>query len=401
MNILLDTIPMLEVDPYDHMEYLGHGAYGYVDKVRDKQASNPKAEVVDGETVPTRVYARKVVRISSSRDRESLLRSVLNEFKILNRLDHRHIVRVVQMYQWKNCLSITMKQVAESNLADYLQSVDELIDGLEKDVRMSAMQAWPGCLIQAIDYLHEMKVKHKDLKPANILIMLGSVLIADFGVSKDLIDEETTASFGASGDVGTLMYYAPEIIAENQRRGRAADIYAMGCIFLEISTVLLAPKGSLRRWSLHREYGGSRHYSKCGPQILQWIRYLWGLYAFHLRFCRTVKEPFNDIIYYGTTPADAAFLMLDPNPKTRITARQMVGLIQLKDSDFQQSFKRRSCSSCRTLPDAPNPNLPIHSIYKLGKDLDYPLIADSALQTEAAPNWEAAKRLWLQSHMWW
>lgn len=397
----IPTIPVFEVDPYEHVEYLGHGAYGYVDKVRDKQTSNPNTTVLDRGIVLTKVYARKVVRISSSRDRESLLRSVVNEFKILDRLNHRHIVRVTQMYQWKNCLSIIMKQVAESNLSNYLQSVDEMDDGLEKDVRKSAMQAWPGCLIQAIDYLHEMKVKHKDLKPANILIMLGSVLIADFGISKDLIDEETTASLGSSGDVGTLMYCAPEVMAENHRRGRAADIYAMGCIFLEISTVLLVPKGGLRRWSLHREYGGSRRYSECGPQILQWIRYLWGLYASHLHFCRIIMEPFNDIIYYGTTPADAAFLMLDPNPKTRITARQMVGLIQLKGSDFQQSFKRRSCSSCRTLPDAPNPNLPIHSIYKPGNDLNYPLNAESALQTEAAPNWEAAKRLWLQSHMWW
>lgn len=56
------------------------------------------------------------------------------------------------------------------------------------------LKACPGCLIQAIDCLHQMRVKHRDLTPANLLIMGDQILIADFGVSKDLIDEETTAS---------------------------------------------------------------------------------------------------------------------------------------------------------------------------------------------------------------
>jgi serine/threonine protein kinase len=39
-----------------------------------------------------------------------------------------------------------------------------------------------------------MEIKHKNLKLANILIMGYQVLIADFGLSKDLVDEETTTS---------------------------------------------------------------------------------------------------------------------------------------------------------------------------------------------------------------
>ena len=108
-----------------------------------------------------------------------------------------------------------------------------------------------------------MKVKHRDLKPANILIMDGRVLITDFGISKDLIDQDTTASLNNSaGAIGTKMYCAPEVLLENGRRGRAADIYSMGCIFLEMSTVLLGPKGSLKKWSLHRELRRFTHLFK-------------------------------------------------------------------------------------------------------------------------------------------
>ena len=49
----------------------------------------------------------------------------------------------------------------------------------------------------------------------------------------------------------------------------------------------------------------------------------------------------------------------------------------------------------------PNPNLPIHSQYKDGIDLNYPLNPEEALGTEVAVSWEEAKRLWLRSHMWW
>jgi hypothetical protein len=39
------------------------------------------------------------------------------------------------------------------------------------------MQTWHTCLVQGIDYLHGMKVKHGDQNPANTLIMETDVLI--------------------------------------------------------------------------------------------------------------------------------------------------------------------------------------------------------------------------------
>src|ERR1035438_8078065 len=115
MDTIPDTPAVFEVDPYEHLDYLGHGAYGYVDKVRDKQATNSTSTNVNPLSHCSQVYARKVVRISSSRDKGCLLRIVLNEFKILNRLSHRHIMQVSHLYQWKNHLSIIMNQVADCN----------------------------------------------------------------------------------------------------------------------------------------------------------------------------------------------------------------------------------------------------------------------------------------------
>lgn len=54
-------------------------------------------------------------------------------------------------------------------------------------------------------------------------------MLTDFGIAKDLIDEENTASLMTSV-LGSLMYMAPEIELEG-RRGRAIDIFSLGCVF--------------------------------------------------------------------------------------------------------------------------------------------------------------------------
>ena len=72
-----------------------------------------------------------------------------------------------------------MSQAADTDMKKYLEKADSVGDGTERNTLRKSMQTWPGCLIQAIDYLHEMRVKHRDLKPANILVKGREVLIAD------------------------------------------------------------------------------------------------------------------------------------------------------------------------------------------------------------------------------
>lgn len=133
------------------------------------------------------------------------------EFAIPKRLKHRHLIEVVEIFQFKSRLRIMMAQVAETDMKEFMERVEPLEDGAERDAMRMKMQMWPGCLIQAIDYLHEMRVKHRDLKLANIMVMGGKVLVTDFGVSKDPIGEETTASLTGAALAGTSMYWAPRL----------------------------------------------------------------------------------------------------------------------------------------------------------------------------------------------
>ncbi|KAJ6624641.1 kinase-like domain-containing protein [Mycena sp. CBHHK59/15] len=96
-----------------------------------------------------------------------------------------------------------------------------------------------------LQYLHSMKVVHGDLRGANILITdNGTACLADFGLASAISD--STGSTGAlkssSSHPGSLRWFAPELIFPTQfgfekfARSYATDIYAYGCVCLELHT---------------------------------------------------------------------------------------------------------------------------------------------------------------------
>jgi eukaryotic-like serine/threonine-protein kinase len=102
---------------------------------------------------------------------------------------------------------------------------------------------------QAVAAAHGVGVLHKDLKPANILVVPGAnggwqVKVADFG-SASLFDPSRlhalgitnlgftqTASLEAQSLTGTLMYLAPEVLA-GQSPSASADVYALGVMLYQ------------------------------------------------------------------------------------------------------------------------------------------------------------------------
>jgi serine/threonine protein kinase len=81
---------------------------------------------------------------------------------------------------------------------------------------------WVGCLVSALAWIHAQRVKHKDIKPSNILIHGTNPVIADMGISHGF--DNDSKSSGPSA--GSPTYRAPEII-EQQIRGRRQDVWSM------------------------------------------------------------------------------------------------------------------------------------------------------------------------------
>jgi serine/threonine protein kinase len=226
------------------------------------------------------------------------------------------------------------------------------------------------------------------------LVQGDQVYITDFGIAKYMDVNDTTGS-ADSFLAGTRTYCSPE--AKNgDRRGRTSDIFSLGCCFLEIATVMIAA-GELGNLRTHR--GGP--FEENPNAILRWIYYLLSILAARARAARRPSPardmgsaPEDLVLQYGALLPGLVFVMMDPNPETRTTARQLVALISAWEKDL-------FCPGCRLGLGEEDPNIPLHSKFKRGKDLVYPTNPLEALEANVAEDWEAAKKLWLRFHIWW
>ncbi|OCL11838.1 kinase-like protein [Glonium stellatum] len=181
------------------------------------------------------------------------------EIEILKRLSHQHIIKLIGTYTHRPFLGLLLWPVAVCDLATFLEDIDALIlaymprePPTVEDRVMRRLHAlctskddWPdlfpaavrrlsrsfGCLTSAITYIHGQRIRHKDLKPSNVLLSHDGLWVTDFGISTDLAALATTGS--ECVERGTAKYFAPEV-AIYERSGRSADIFSLGCMFLEM-----------------------------------------------------------------------------------------------------------------------------------------------------------------------
>jgi serine/threonine protein kinase len=110
-------------------------------------------------------------------------------------------------------------------------------------------QEFFACLSNALQHIHLNITKHMDIKPQNILVRSGwqevpgshdvyvsKVYISDFGISKCYESVEAAETDGRT--MFTRKYAAPEV-TQSDRRGLAADVFSLGCVFLEMFAALV------------------------------------------------------------------------------------------------------------------------------------------------------------------
>ena len=204
--------------PFEHLSNLGNGTLSIVEEVKSTKTGG--------------IFVRKSIGISQGRA-DWLLPMIKQEVDVLKRLSHGHIITIQGTYEVRRTFCIIMSPVGDGDLGGFMEDVAE--HGFPKDQRVMLWE-WMPCLVSALLYLHEQGVRHRDIKPANIIYKGSSVFMTDFGSCRqfdmDATSSTNTASFG-----NTKLYSAPEVLVQDSKRGRPADIFSLGCVLLEMYTV--------------------------------------------------------------------------------------------------------------------------------------------------------------------
>lgn len=190
-------------------EEIGCGAYGRVFLAQDKR---------DGQ-----VFAVKSTKIRDAEDRK-YAEKLQHELDVCKDLRHPNIASCLGSESFGHRLFIYLEYVPGGSLRRMVNNFGPL----ESPLLQKAIRG----VSKGLNYLHthDPPVVHRDLKGANVLVDLSfRAKLADFGCSKRDIK---TQSFS---QVGSILWMAPEMLMANGS-GRAADIWSLGCLLLEVAT---------------------------------------------------------------------------------------------------------------------------------------------------------------------
>ena len=142
---------------------------------------------------------------------------------------HQHIIRYAASYRCGREIAFLVEPVADSgSLADLLQDIrDKGQPSLaERQILLHSI----GCLAEGLAFIHGKTIRHKDIKPENILIHQGKVVYTDFGVAFDGSDVGSATTIGIP-DGFSRRYCAPEVVARQPGpRNERTDIFSLGCV---------------------------------------------------------------------------------------------------------------------------------------------------------------------------
>lgn len=138
---------------------------------------------------------------------------IKRELEIIKLLDHPNIVKIEFNLEIENKMFIFYK---------YYSNFACLID--IKPSRLKKLQVISD-ICNAIKYLHQNKIVHRDIKPDNIICSNRVNYLIDFGMAAKLNDSELDIQ---KNIVGTTIYMAPELWEEDNIDYYLADIYSLG-----------------------------------------------------------------------------------------------------------------------------------------------------------------------------
>ncbi|GFF33513.1 serine/threonine-protein kinase hal4 [Aspergillus udagawae] len=285
------------------IEILHYGSFSSVRLYARRATSSPTG------TSPKQLHVVKAFRRSSS---PTIITHHRFEQFLSSSLSHPNILRTIDsLLNDRDELCLVTEYCAAGDLCTLIATAGATLT-------LSDINCFFKQIMRAVAYLHDRGIAHRDLKPENILLTVyGAVKLADFGSAVclsrgDASDSDTEVEGEGDADgrvafsyspprklLGTIPYIAPEELCEVQKVDpRAGDVWAAGLVYTAMRCRRL-----LWRMASEEEDGRYREYL-VGRKGEEGYAPIEGLGE---KRCRNV-----------------VYAMLDPNPRRRITASQVL-----------------------------------------------------------------------------
>ncbi len=230
-------ITYLNKEDLNFIKKIGSGSFSSVWKVewkRKERSDSSEDGLVQCTRHPIIAAAKVLNKIDTS------------ELQFLSKLSHPHIVKLHGVVDKIPDFLLILEYCEHGSLDLYLENhVDE-------ELHSCLLYSWCEQGARAIEYLHSIKVIHRDIKSGNFLITSTmNMKLCDFGISKNAGCTVTTKIKGTWG------WTAPEIFQESHL-SPYSDIFAFATVIWEMLTRKLPFAGLRFRDVKQRICGGER-----------------------------------------------------------------------------------------------------------------------------------------------
>ncbi|XP_051494966.1 inhibitor of nuclear factor kappa-B kinase subunit epsilon isoform X2 [Apus apus] len=217
-------------------DLLGQGATACVYKARNKKS---------GELVAVKVFNNA----SYLRPQEVQMR----EFEMLRKLNHKNIVKLFAVEETGSSRQkvLVMEYCSSGSLLNVLEDPANTF-GLAESEFLIVLQ----CVVAGMNHLRENSVVHRDIKPGNIMRLVGEdgqsvYKLTDFGAARELDDDEKFVSVYGTEEYLHPDMYERAVLRKPQQKayGVTVDLWSIGVTFYHAATGSLpfVPFGGPRR----------------------------------------------------------------------------------------------------------------------------------------------------------
>jgi hypothetical protein len=150
----------------------------------------------------------------------------LAEIKISARLDHPHILTLIDSGDADGTLFYVLPYVRGESLRDKLKREHQL--PLDEALAITRQVA------SALDYAHRQGLVHRDIKPENILLQEGLAMLTDFGIALAVKEAGGMRLTQTGLSLGTPQYMSPEQATGDRGVDIRSDVYSLAAVLYEM-----------------------------------------------------------------------------------------------------------------------------------------------------------------------